>query len=90
MLNKSESLQHYKLQVALEGGMGFELITSCDMKSFKIEVQEALEQGRLAEITNANPDLASLVFKPKALIGFQLTPVSRLVATGAMPGPRGT
>ena len=70
--------------------MGFELITTCDMKTFKIEVREALEGGRLAEILNSNPDLASLSFKPKALIGFQLTPVSRLVATGAMPGPRGT
>lgn len=85
----NEPTQHYKLQVALEGGMGFELITTCDMKTFKIEVRESLENGRMAEITNANPDLASLSFKPKSLIGFQLTPVSRLVATGAMPGPRG-
>lgn len=87
-MNNSESPQHYKLQIALRGGVGFELITTWGYSRIQFEIETSNHAGTFATISHENEELAICTFRPTEMIGFQLTPVSRLVATGQMPGPR--
>jgi len=87
-MNNSESIQHYKLQIALKGGMGFELMTTWDYARIQLEVRTSNDAGTFATISHENEELATCTFRPTEMIGFQVTPVTRLVATGQMPGPR--
>lgn len=68
-------IQYYRLQIALRGGMGFELITDWPLGLIDVEIQAARSDGRYARILHSNKELASVTFGVDDLAGFQHTPL---------------
>lgn len=69
-------MNHYRLQVALKSGGGFELITDQSEQAVVDEFRIATDEGRMARIASPdNPELAALQVWYPDISGWQITPV---------------